>query len=109
MMFLVKFFFFFGGVSFSRFIVVECGTSEGFSLMNTHSSQKKAFSIGVYSTNILIHSVAFPFSGAIKCWCGTIATMFSQAAQRDSHDICRYPFLNVRSRWCRHLHVVCAI
>ena len=34
--------------------------------------------------------VTFPFSGAIKCWCGTIATMFSQAPGRDSQDLCRF-------------------
>ena len=50
----------------------------------------KASSIGIYFTNILILSVAFPFSGVIKCRCCTIATKFSQAAQQYSHDLCRF-------------------
>ena len=76
----------------SHFRVLDkCGPSEGFSLMNTHSSKNaffKASTIGTYFTNILILSVAILFS---DCWCGTTATMFSQAAQRDSHDLCRFP------------------
>ena len=102
MLFLVKFFFL-GGVSFSRFILVKCGPSQGLSLMNTHSSKNaffKASSIGIYFTNILILSVAFPFSDVITCWCGTIAAMFSQIAQRHSHDLYRFfSLLNVPSRW----------
>ena len=69
----------------------------------------KASSIGDYFTNTLILSVGYPFSHVIKCWCGTIATRFSQVAQRDSHDFCRFSLLDVPSRWRRRLHVVCAI
>ena len=61
------------------------GPSEGVSLMNTHSSKYaffKASSMEIYFTNILILSVAFPFSNVIECWCGTIDTKFSQVAQR---------------------------
>ena len=64
-------------------------SSEGVSLMNTHSSKKaffKASSIGIYFTNILILSVGYPFSHVLKCWCGTIATRFAQVAQGDCHD-----------------------
>ena len=56
--------------------------------------QRKRFSrplrLGIYFTNILILSVGFPFSRVRKCWCGIIATRFSQVAQRDCHDL---PFL----------------
>ena len=73
MLFLVKFFFFFlDGVSFSRFIVDKCGPSEGLSLMNIHSSKNaffKASTIGIHFTNILIFSVAFPFSSVINSPC----------------------------------------
>ena len=62
-------------------------------MMNTHSS-KQAFlnvsSTGIYFTNALILSVVYPFSCVIRCWCGTIATRFSEVAQRDSHDFRRF-------------------
>ena len=93
-------------------MVIKRGPSEGLSLMNTHSTKNaffKASSIEIYFTNILILSVAFPFPGVVKCWCGTIATMFSQAAQWDSHDLCRFSLVDVPSRWWRQLHVVRAI
>ena len=32
--------------------------------------------------------VHFSLSGFQKCWCGTIAAMFSQAPRRDSQDLC---------------------
>ena len=70
--------------------------------MNTQSSINAFFkvsSIGIYLNNNLILSVAFPFIDVLKCWCGTIATMFSQAAQRDSHDLCRLSLMDVPSRW----------
>ena len=57
----------------------------------------------------MIPSVGFPFSHVIKCWCGTIATSFSQVAQRDSHDLGRFSLLDVPYRWRRQLHVVRAI
>ena len=57
--------------------------------MNTHFF--KASSIGIYFTDIVILSVGHPFSHVIKCWCGTIATRFSQVVQRDSHDLPFFP------------------
>ena len=33
----------------------------------------------------------FLFPVALKCWCGTIATMFSQAPRRDSQDLYCFP------------------
>ena len=77
---------------------LQCGLVRhlwGFSLMNIQFSVNAFFkvsSIGIYLKSNLILSVAFPFSNVLKCWCGTIATLFSQAAQRDSHDLCLFFF-----------------
>ena len=79
--------------SLSCDMVVMRGPSEGLSLMYTHSSKKvfvKASLIGIFFTNIESCTWLVLFSGVIKCWCGTIATKLSQAAQRDSHDLCHF-------------------
>ena len=51
----------------------------------------------------------FLFPGALKCWCGTIATVFSQDPRRDSQDLSCFSLVVVPSRWWRQLHVVRAI
>ena len=86
MLFWVKFVYT-AGVSLSCNMVVKRGPPEGLSLMNTHSSKNaffKASSIGIHFTNMLILVVAFPFSGAIKCWhhCRQVFTSCSASQSR---------------------------
>ena len=72
-----------------------------------HSS--KASLIGIYFTDNWPSVSLFLFLVTIKCWCGTIATMFSQVLERDSHDLCRSSLVDAPSRWRGHVHVVRAM
>ena len=40
--------------------------------------------VGIQFTYYRLSETLFFFPGALKCWCGTIATMFSQDPRRDS-------------------------
>ena len=62
--------------------------------MNTHASKKNVFQ-GLFDWDLLYKHFD-PLCGlsyVVKCW--TIATRFSQVAQRDSHDFCRFSLLDV--------------
>ena len=67
-----------------------------------HSSMNtffKASLVGIQFTNNRPSVSPFLFPVAVKCWCGTFATMFSQAPRRDSQDLCRFSLVDVPSRW----------
>ena len=52
----------------------------------TRMSRSRRLESSLHTIDPLRHFFLFP--GALKCWCGTIATMFSQAPKRDSQDLC---------------------
>ena len=47
--------------------------------------------VGIQFTYNRPSETFFLFPGALKCWCGTIATMFWQAPGRDSPDLYCFP------------------
>ena len=55
---------------------------------------------------VMLSVVHFPLSGIQKCWCGTIATMLSQASGRDSQGLRCFSLVLATSRLRRQLHVV---
>ena len=69
---------------------VLCSSDES-PLTHIHSSTNTFFKVslvGIQFTYNRPSETFFLFRGALKCWCGTIATMFSQAPRRDSQDLC---------------------
>ena len=88
-------------VMFKRAFIVIC--SPGASPLVYIDSVMNTFYQGfagwnpVYKQSTLC--VIFLLPWALKCWCGTIATMFSQAPRRDSQDLSRFSLVDVSSRW----------
>ena len=103
------------GDSSSCAIVVMCtGTTVVFCSSDEspptyiHSSTNTIFKVslvGIQFAHYRPSETLFLFPWGLKCWCGTIATMFLQAPGRDSHDFCCFSLVDVPSRWRRHLHV----
>ena len=91
--------------------IVFCSSDES-PQTSIHSSTNTFFNVspvGIQFTYNRPSETLFLFPGALKCWCGTIATMFSQAPRRDSQDLHCFSLVVVPSRWWRQLHVVRAI
>ena len=65
--------------------IAFCSSDESPPTYN-HSSKHAFFKVSPLEVGL--SQTLFLFSGVQKCWCGTIATMFSQAPGRDSQDLC---------------------
>ena len=81
--------------------IVFCSSDES-PQTSIHSSTNTFFNVspvGIQFTYNRPSETLFLFPGALKCWCGTIATMFSQAPRRDSQDLHCFSLVVVPSRW----------
>ena len=70
-------------------LVVFCSSEES-PPTSIHSYTNTFFNVSLVGNQFTYNRPSetfFLFPGALKCWCGTIATMFSQAPRRDSQDL----------------------
>ena len=91
-------------------LIVFCSSEESppTSIYSSTNTFFKVSLIGIQFTYNRPSETFFLFPEVLKCWCGTIATMFSQAPARDSQDLLFFPrgFSMVMTIACCPCHLV---